>query len=243
MIKEIELKGYGRDICSPTKARTTVISLSNMIHFIDNGCGYFNGRLLHAGQGFVCRKDVLCDYLPSKEEPWSYFWINVVGSGADSLISSICDDDGIFTLPDNIDILNTLMPRSNSPTDELRVISILLDVLSRTEQKQSLHKTYAQQASELFENFVSSGITVQEAAKRLNISRAYLRNVFFDEMGVSPQKYLIDLKMKRAEFLLKKTYSITEIANAIGYSDVLQFSRIFKKYHGLSPENYRKEYL
>ena len=49
------------------------------------------------------------------------------------------------------------------------------------------------------------------------------------------------LRMERAEFLLSGSYSITEISYAVGYDDVLQFSRIFAKYHGVSPTQYRKE--
>ncbi len=100
----------------------------------------------------------------------------------------------------------------------------------------SLLKTY-------LENNYEKNITITQAALNFNISRAYLRNLFYNENGMSPQEYLINLRLRRAEFLLMNNeYSITKVAMAVGYNDVLQFSRIFKKHNGVSPTDYRKRF-
>lgn len=239
MIDKIELMGVGRQACLPDKERTHLIPNSNMIHFIEDGEGIFNGMKLKKGNGFICLKDSLCDYYPDKYEPWTYSWINVVGPGADAIIKSIPNENGVFTFDavGSIELLNQL---SLSRQDELHCIGILLQLVSDISFK-TARTDYIPEAIRLMHNGLSQGITVDEIARRLNISRAYLRNIFVNKTGISPQKYLMQLRMQRAEFLLKKPYSITEVAVASGYNDVLQFSRIFSKYHGVSPTRYRKD--
>ncbi len=243
MIDKIELMGFGRDVCSPDKFRTHLIPNANMIHFIEDGCGTYNGIKLKKGQGFICFKDALCDYFPDKKEPWTYSWINVTGPGAEALLKSVPHKDGVFSfdIARNITLLKDI-PAKNSPTDELRCLGILFKLFADISFENKL-TDYIPEAIRLMNNGISQGITVDEIAHKLNISRAYLRNIFYKRTGVSPQQYLMQLKMQRAEFLLKKPYSITEVAMASGYNDVLQFSRMFSKYHGISPTGYRKEFL
>ncbi len=241
-IKEIILKSFGHDACKSTKKRTRLIPDSNMIHFIEAGCGYYNGRLLKKGQGFICKKNVLCDYLPDKSDPWTYSWININGDGANELIEKLPLDNGVFEFDysHNIAAIKRITESSGAHTDEMRCLGVLFELFSQISKSEKDEK-YVLKAMNFMKNNYNIGITIDDCAKHLNISRAYLRNLFYLETGVSPQKFLMNLKMERAEFLLKTTYPITEIARAVGYDDVLQFSRIFSKYHNMSPKAYRKE--
>lgn len=243
MIRELTLNGYGRHACTKTKERTRLIPNSNMIHFIEEGSGYYNGMLLKKGQGFICFKDKLCDYYPEKTDPWTYSWINITGAGTEDVIKKLPLKNGVFEfdLSANLDLIKRISSNKNQATDEMRCIGILFEFISRTSTKERT-ESYVLRAQEFFYGNYHLGVTVEDCAKSLNISRAYLRNLFFRETGVSPQKYLMDLKMERAKFLLKTDYPVTEIAHAVGYSDVLQFSRIFSKHHGMSPKAYRKEF-
>ena len=244
MIKEISLKRFGRDKCSPTKGRTRLIPDANLIHFIESGSGYYNGLHLTKGQGFICFENLLCDYVPDKDDPWTYSWINVTGAGAKQLINSLPLKNGVFEfdLSSNISAIQKICESTNPDTDEMRCIGIMLEIFSGISQ-QKQKNDYVSQAKDFFKNNYPNGVTVDDCARFLNISRAYLRNLFYEKTGISPQKYLMQLKMNRAEFLLKTDYPITEIAHAVGYADVLQFSRIFSKYHNKSPKEFRKENL
>ncbi len=243
MIRALTLNGCGRHACTKNKERTRLIPNSNMIHFIEDGSGYYNGMLLKKGQGFICFKDKLCDYYPEKTDPWTYSWINITGEGTEDIIKKLPLNNGVFEfdLSASLDLIKKITVSTDPATDEMRCIGILLEFISRICLKEKTDG-YVLRAQEFFNSNYHLGITVEDCAKRLNISRAYLRNLFFRETGVSPQKYLMDLKMERAEFLLKTDYPVTEIAHAVGYSDVLQFSRIFSKHHGMSPKTYRKEF-
>lgn len=243
IIKEIYVSTFGRDICKSTKPRIRLIPNATLVHFIEEGSGYYNGIHLTKGQGFICPQNVLCDYIPDVNDPWTYSWINITGEGAKELISNLPLKNGVFEfdLSDNIETIRKIKQKESHYSDELRCLGVLFEIfgkISHSKEKES----YVSLAKDFFKNNYHSGITVDDCAHALNISRAYLRNLFFKETGLSPQKYLMTLKMNRAEFLLKTDYPITEIAHAVGYDDVLQFSRIFSTYHGKSPKAYRKEF-
>lgn len=84
-------------------------------------------------------------------------------------------------------------------------------------------------------------ILIQNIAKHFNVNANYLSMLFKSEIGKSFTSYLIDLRLKKAEELLEnESLSLYEISEMVGYDDYFHFSKIFKKYKGLSPANYRK---
>lgn len=93
-------------------------------------------------------------------------------------------------------------------------------------------------------NRTDCSLTVSKAAQYVELSPAYFRRLFFKYNGVSPQTYLINLKIDRAKELLALEWlSISEVAEQSGFVDFCYFSRIFKKYTGMSPKSYRKRFF
>lgn len=73
-------------------------------------------------------------------------------------------------------------------------------------------------------------------ASRCGMSPKYFAELFYKVAGVSPIHYMIRHRIHLAEKLLLTTNaSIREIGKSVGYSDPYQFSKIFKKYRGVSP--------
>ena len=96
--------------------------------------------------------------------------------------------------------------------------------------------TYIQDALNFINSNYMNSITVQEIADYVNLSRSYLYKMFIKNLGISPQRYLINLRMYKATLLLKGTkLPIGEVASRVGYSDSLLFSKHFS----MSPLNYR----
>ena len=91
------------------------------------------------------------------------------------------------------------------------------------------------------ENY-SSRIMIQEFAKKYNLNPNYLSSLFKSVCGQSFTSYVTELRLKKAKELLKDdSLSLYEISDKVGYDDYFHFSKIFKKYNGLSPGNYRKK--
>ena len=73
------------------------------------------------------------------------------------------------------------------------------------------------------------------------MSRNYVCELFKREVGVSVWNYLTQLRMERAKKLLEETdLRSYEIAFQVGYDNPSYFSRIFKKYEQMTPNEYRE---
>ena len=73
------------------------------------------------------------------------------------------------------------------------------------------------------------------------LSPVYISKIFKDIMGDSPINYLIRIRLSKAKELLENSkLSIKEISEAIGYKDPYYFSKLYKKYYGISPSKHRK---
>lgn len=85
----------------------------------------------------------------------------------------------------------------------------------------------------------SQRITMAQLAELEHLSVSRFSSVFTRCTGLSPQAYLIDLRMKAAVRLLRDTdLGIRQIAQSVGYDDALYFSRLFKQKLGCSPARY-----
>lgn len=97
------------------------------------------------------------------------------------------------------------------------------------------------------QNYISEhyheNITLDTIAMKVNLNPVYFSNIFKRETGENFVDYLHKYRMKIArEKLREEDISITNLASELGYYDVKYFSKLFKKYVGLKPSDYRKIY-
>lgn len=87
-----------------------------------------------------------------------------------------------------------------------------------------------------------SDLTREEIAKHAFLNPDYLARIFKKETGISIIDYLVQERMKKAKTLLDQTdLSVGTIALAVGYSHFSHFSKMFKKYTGLNPNEFRQQ--
>ena len=95
----------------------------------------------------------------------------------------------------------------------------------------------------LLKNYKKSDLSIKEIADKSFMSEVYFRKLFKEEYGISPQKYIIDLRIQNAIGLISTGYySLKEIAYISGYHDYKYFSVEFKKALGVSPSEYLYNY-
>lgn len=91
----------------------------------------------------------------------------------------------------------------------------------------------------IHENYKNGDITIADVAKRSFMSEVYFRKLFKEEYGVSPQKYIVNLRIQNAAGLISTGYySLKEVALMSGYNDYKYFSVEFKRIMGISPSEY-----
>lgn len=78
-------------------------------------------------------------------------------------------------------------------------------------------------------------LSMADVARECHISEVYLRKLFQKELGIPPSKKLFEIRMKAASLLAKEKRPVSEIAACVGYADVFQFSRAYKRYFGYPP--------
>lgn len=90
---------------------------------------------------------------------------------------------------------------------------------------------------------LSQAITTEDIAKSLYISRSYLSVKFKEETGENLASFIAKIKIDEAKRLLRYgDKSLTSIALYLGYSSQSHFTRVFKAYTSLTPNEYRNKY-
>ncbi|MCI8624509.1 MAG: helix-turn-helix domain-containing protein [Provencibacterium sp.] len=86
------------------------------------------------------------------------------------------------------------------------------------------------QAMEYVHTHYSEEITLGQLAKKISVSPSYLSKIFKDDFGIPFSEYLLHFRMKSAQKLLSQgTRKIYEVAALVGYQDVAQFTKMFKR--------------
>lgn len=96
----------------------------------------------------------------------------------------------------------------------------------------------------LHEHYCRQDLTIGEIAAQAFVSQVYFRKLFKAEYGVSPQKYIMDLRIRHGAGLIATGYcTLQEVAALSGFSDYKYFSVCFKKQFGVSPSEYEYNYM
>lgn len=85
-------------------------------------------------------------------------------------------------------------------------------------------------------------LSLDSLAKLCSVSHSYLSGLFHKETKMTVTDYINTTRIRQSMILLNTTLlSIHDIAAQCGFTDTNYYSRIFKKYHGVSPKEYRAQ--
>lgn len=254
----------GQDDCPPNYFyRGNNVRDNYVIHYIQKGKGVFSSANQHtvslqAGDVFILPKGVPCFYQADGEEPWNYFWIGFSGTKINTMLMGsmlakkrylrqVQDSKFFASLRQLYDALRAPSSLSNDILVEALTYQMFYNLVTeypnkQVEDKSVSHNQLKMAVYYLQENFRSSDCNITNLCHEINISRSYLYTIFKQDMNLSPQKYLSQLRMEEAKQLLQNTTNpVQEIAHRVGYKDEFTFSKAFKRYSGFSPQIYRRK--
>ena len=91
---------------------------------------------------------------------------------------------------------------------------------------------------------LSEDVSLSVLAEEFHLSAQYISQLFKNEIGVNFLAYFTNIRMERAKkLLLSSSASIGEIAEQLGFGDYRVFTKVFKKAEGVTPSQYRRDFL
>lgn len=136
----------------------------------------------------------------------------------------------------------------NDPLMQLKAQAGMTDIISMIVEQYAPPGPTAK-ASTTALNWVTSylslrlgeAVSVSDMAKRANLSVSRFNELFKAQYGMTPHRYLLDMRVNHACELLRETpLSQETIADYCGFSDIHHFSKMFRSRMGQSPGEYRK---
>ena len=81
---------------------------------------------------------------------------------------------------------------------------------------------------------------ISDIAKKFGYAEDYIIKIFKETYGMTPHKYLSNIRLEHARWLLENTdKTIDEISTSVGYNDFSTFFRAFKNVYRISPSEIR----
>lgn len=149
--------------------------------------------------------------------------------GLPAIDSAVCE--GIFTR------LETLLQKESENRNGIFSLYYRLfsEFFDKNEKYTDLPEAVRNAEKIMLERMSDSALSCQKIADMLNISEVYLRKLFSKHISASPSAHLRRLRMETAKKYLLEGYSVSAAAEKVGYSEIYQFSRAYKRYFGFSP--------
>lgn len=92
------------------------------------------------------------------------------------------------------------------------------------------------------ETHLKEAIQLNEAARAIGVSSTYLSTVFKKEIGNNFIEYVNIRKVEAAKEKLRQGQKVQEVSEELGFENSTYFSKVFKKYAGITPAYYRQDY-
>lgn len=108
-----------------------------------------------------------------------------------------------------------------------------------------LGKNQLRQIQALMQAKLESGLSLKQMADEVNLSTYHFSRLFKASMGVSPSRYLLQLRLDEAKRLLLQTpmQPISAIAQQTGFTDQAYLTRQFRQRFGIPPARFRDQYI
>lgn len=221
---------------------TVICQPSTSVYAMLGGALILNGTEIRSGQYYVSEEN---DIIQIQGENGAEFIVLRVAFdclNGDVLplytALEVSDKHGFSSFVSMLGEKNLFVPESEVAAE--KIAEYFVNTLVGTDDENTCGNKHVDMAKRYIDGNYFLDVKVEELAERIGVDRKYLRNLFTEYLGVSTKDYIMNLRIERAKELLSESdMPVIAVASSVGYSDALGFSKIFKKYTGLSPSDYR----
>lgn len=256
--EDLRFYEIGHQKCEPGYDYGPIIRDKYILHYVIKGKGHLemDDQIfpVDSKQAFIIPAGVLSYYQADKNDPWEYIWLQFHGPKAVEILqkAGITRKTPIFVPTASCgELENCLFTILNNPFSEYATMGRLYEFFQQLIHL-SGHNTitdsvrddtglrYVRMVIQYIHEKYSEPIHIQTIADYCGLDRSYLSKIFKTATGQTPQRYLVEHRMKRAkELLLKTDLPVRHVGFSVGYNDPLAFSKVFKQETGHSPSEFR----
>lgn len=150
-------------------------------------------------------------------------------------------DNSILTL---FELLHKVMTEKDETY--VNISDSLTDTICLFIKKNMKHKYSftVELQNKLYENISNPDFSISDKISGMGFNLDYFRRCFKEDFNMTPHEYLTNMRIDMAKKTLRTDalLNIETIAYMSGFNDSFYFSKIFKKYTGLTPRDYRKKH-
>jgi AraC-like DNA-binding protein len=258
MLHYVQEIGHYRCLASYFTERENLASY--LIVYTISGKGYLqykgNRHPLQQGQLFFISCMDYQYYETDPDELWELLWVHFDGGSSRQFYEQfMLTRDPVLTLnslspvPSLLQELIQLQMRKDTGTELLSsqaIVQILTDLLLHALSKnQQPHARflpdYIQQTQLFLRDHLHEKITLNRLSALFSVSKYHLAREFKVYTGLTPNEYLINLRINKAKELLRyMDIPVQDIAREIGFDNVSHFINQFKKQENTTPLSFRK---
>ncbi len=251
------VNSLGRDLRPEDSLSVHSHTVSHCFTYLHEGQGeivinnhHFN---ITTGDFIVLPKGYTISQFPDMEHPWAFYWISIDGPLTNALMNLFGWTNkfasfNIGTQTEFIDYFNRILDRIHElPYGRYHANSLGYQLLAylgdlTCEHHEDKHYKPTSTINDIITylgRHLHEPLTVDDIAAHFSLSHSQLARRFRIDAGMSPAKYLNELRIDRAKAMLFSNKPVSLIAEMIGIQDVNYFYRLFKHTTGLTPQQYR----
>ncbi|MGQ3887499.1 AraC family transcriptional regulator [Legionella sp. CNM-1927-20] len=219
------------------------------------------GQLLYCSRGvthFYCQGRYFL--LPPSKAAWIPPNVkhDVYSASKVSYRSLYIDVKQFLQLPDAMQILQVepllklmiekfcfIKPGYTKDSPEFRLATVIVDFINQAiTLPLSLPKPLDKRLNKIFQAILQTpgeAKSVNDYAQMVNITARTLNRITQKEIGMSFEKWRLELRLMHAFALLERGYSVTQVSQCLGYSNDSSFIARFKQWAGETPAQYRRK--
>lgn len=232
---------YGHHNCPAGHSFGPTIRNYTLIHYVNKGKGrvYKEGGVYDvcSGQAFLILPGEIVTYTADEIDPWQYRWVAFDGA----LSKKFCELPTV--LPEFPgELLQQICDLSERQMSEYLAASLLFRLYAELFENKKRGAHYVRRVQDYIRALYMQPLSVEAIARQMNLDRRYLSRIFKQKTGMTVQDFLISVRMEEAQKLLAEGLSVENTAFLCGYEDTCNFSKMFKRKLGISPQQWKKSH-